>query len=259
MGEGRESRLVASLRKDSEEMPAPYFIPRHVHLCETGNQVIFLDLRRDKYLAIGRAERQALSGQVGGWPADGDGDALTRAPEGSSEPVIRSMLKLGLLTADSSLGKEAGHPLIESVNESLVDDDFERHIAISSAHLCQFVLACARARLALRLRSLENVVEAVRRRKARALQKGNAVDAQLNREQVAIFDRLRPFVFTAKDACLFDSLALIEFLAMHDSYPTWVIGVHTQPFSAHSWVQHNEFSFNGPVEFLRRFTPILAV
>jgi hypothetical protein len=250
---------MPSTIRDSKELPAPYLIPRHVHLCETGNQVIFLDLRRDKYLAIGRAQRQALSGKVGGWPADNADDAPARGPQGSNEPVIRSMLKLGLLTTDSRLGKNAAHPMIESVNEALVDDDFERRITIRSAHMCRFVLACARARITLRLRSLEHAVEAVRRRKARALQRDNAFDARLNRELVAIFDRLRPFIFTAKDACLFDSLALIEFLALHGSYPTWVIGVHTQPFNAHSWVQHNELSFNGPVEFLRRFTPILAV
>ena len=250
---------MASIKDVGKETPAPYFIPRHVHLCETGSQVIFLDLRRDKYLAIGRAQRQALSGQVRGWPADSDDDARMRQLQGSSEPVVRSMLQLGLLTADPSLGKEAAHPIIESVGESLVDDDFEPRISIRGVHLCKFLLSCARAKIALRLGSLEHTVETVRRRKARALGRGNAFDLRKNRELVAIFDRLRPFVFTAKDACLFDSLALIEFLAMHGSYPTWVIGVHTQPFSAHSWVQHNELSFNGLVEFLRRFTPILAV
>jgi hypothetical protein len=250
------------MTQTSKEVHAPYFIPRHVHLCQTGNQVIFLDLRRDKYLAIGKAERQAMSGQVNGWPAHddhSDGAVHTHYPRGSSEPVIRSMLELGLLTPDANTGKHATHPAIESVNESLVDEPPEQRISICYRHLPTFLLACARARATLRLRSLEHAVESVRRRKARSLRHASAFDLRKNRELVATFDRLRPFVFTARDACLFDSLALIEFLAMHDSYPTWVIGVHTQPFSAHSWVQHNEFSFNGPVEFLRRFTPILAV
>jgi hypothetical protein len=250
------------MTQTSKEVRAPYFIPRHVHLCQTGNQVIFLDLRRDKYLAIGSAEREAMSGQVNGWPAHDDySDGATHACKspGSREPVIRSLLKLGLLTPDASAGKHAAHPTIESVNESLVDETLEQRVSIGYRHVLKFLLACARARIALRLRSLEHAVELVRRRKARSLRHAPVFDLRKNRELVAIFDRLRPFVFTAKDACLFDSLALIEFLAMHDSYPTWVIGVHTQPFSAHSWVQHNEFSFNGPVEFLRRFTPILAV
>lgn len=242
----------------SNKKSAPYFIRRHVHCCEAGRQVIFLDLRRDKYLAIGPAQRRALSGQVDGWPAGSD-DATTDPPQGWSEPVLRSLLELGVLTANASQGKPATQPPIESVNELLVDDDLEPRICVRGAYLCRFVLACARAKFALRLRSLEHVVAAVRRRKARALQGDSMFDLSKNRELVAIFNRLRPFVFTARNACLFDSLALIEFLALHDNYPMWVIGVHTQPFTAHSWVQHNELSFNGPVEFLRRFTPILAV
>ena len=38
-----------------------YYLSRHVHLCLTGDHVVFLDLRRDKYQAIGRAERCALT------------------------------------------------------------------------------------------------------------------------------------------------------------------------------------------------------
>jgi hypothetical protein len=243
----------------SKQAPATYFIPQHVHLCETGNQVIFLDLRRDKYLAIGRAERQLLSGLVGGWPADGNDGQEAAAVRQSSEPVIHSMLQLGLLTADAGAGKAAAHIVMEPVSEALVADDFERRTSIGAAHLLRFLLACMRAKMVLRWRSLEYAVEAARKRKARSAQRSNVFDLQRARHLVAIFDRLRPFVFTAKDACLFDSLALIEFLALHGSYPTWVIGVHAHPFSAHSWVQHNELSFNGPVEFLRGFTPILAV
>jgi hypothetical protein len=252
---------MTSIKESNEDAPVqPYLIPRHVHLCETGNQVVFLDLRRDKYLAIGRAERQALSGRVGGWPASTSNSpqAAPEVPE-AGDSVIRSMLNLGLLTRDARMGKDAAHPMVEPVNEALVDDDFERRTAVRLGHLASFLFACARAKMTLRMRSLEHAVEAVRRRKARALRRGNTFDLERDRELVAIFHRLRPFVFTARDACLFDSLALVEFLAAHKSFPTWVLGVHAQPFSAHSWVQHQGFAFNGPVEYLRRFTPILAV
>lgn len=249
--------MINAMTAGTETRP-PYLIPQHVHLCEAGRQVIFLDLKHDKYLAIGSADRQALSGQVGGWPAD-ENAARSALAQKSSAPVIRNLIERGLLTADARAGKQAIPPVIEPVSEVLVDDDFEKRTSIDALYLCKFLLACARAGTALRLRSLQYAVESVRRRKARALRRGAAFDTQRNRELVAIFDRLRPFVFTANDACLFDSLALIEFLAVHGSHPTWVIGVHTHPFTAHSWVQHNELSFNGPVEFLRRFTPILTV
>lgn len=254
---GSRSQIYTAM-PTSNEARAPYLIPRHVHLCTAGNQVIFLDLKHDKYFAISTAEQQALNGQVSGWPAD-TSDNHARHVTGSSESVIRSLIERGLLTADAHAGKQAAAPAIEPVSEVLVDDDFERRNSIDVVHLCKFLLACARARIALRVRSLQYAVESVRRRKARTLNGDAAFDIQKCRELVAIFDRLRPFFFTAKDACLFDSLALIEFLALHGCHPIWVIGVQTHPFAAHSWVQYNELSFNGPAEFQRRFTPILAV
>lgn len=232
----------------------PYFIPRHVHFCETGNQVVFLDLRRDKYLAIGQAERQALSGLVVGWPSD-----APPAISAANNAVVQSMLKLGLLTQDARIGKEAAPLTIDLVDAVFVDDDFERRTTMHARLLSSFLFACARAKLALAMRPFGRVVAAVRKRKAKSLQRAGAFDLDRGRELVAVFDRLRPFIFTAKDACLFDSLAMIEFLALHELYPDWLLGVQVQPFGAHSWVQHRHFVFNGSVEYVRRFTPILAV
>jgi len=250
---------ISSMQEANETAPAqPYLIPRHIHLCETGNQVIFLDLRRDKYLAIGRAEREALSGVVNGWPADINVPASPETLQRRTT-VAQSMLKLGLLTADARAGKQAAHPVVDVAREVLVDDDFERRVDIRAGHVAAFLFACACAKFWLRWRAFEQVIESARRRRAKSLERGVAFDLDRSRDLVAIFDRLRPFVFTSKDACLFDSLALIEFLALHGIYPAWLLGVQAQPFGAHSWVQHQQFVFNGTVEYVRRFTPILAV
>lgn len=247
--------------KDADEVePAqPYFIPRHVHLCETGNQVIFLDLRRDKYLAIGRAERQALTGVVSGWRTDDTAATATSAPPSRRDDVIQSMLKLGLLTTDERVGKAAVPPVVDLVTEALVDDDFERKKRAGIGAVTNFLFACARAKAALTMQPLEKIVGAVRGRKERSAACEDMLDLAKCRDLVSTFDRLRPFVFTFKDACLFDSLALIEFLALHKTYPTWLIGVAAQPFAAHSWVQHRQLVFNSSVEYARHHTPILAV
>lgn len=247
--------------KDADEVERAqrYFIAGHVHLCEAGNQVIFLDLRRDKYLAIGRAERQALSGVVSGWCTSDTVATATSAPPQRRDDVIRSMLKLGLLTTNEGVGKAAASPVVDLVTEVLVDDDFERNTRAGVGAATAFLFACARAKAALTMQPFERVVGAVRRRKEKSATCTDLIDLAKCRELVSMFDRLRPFVFTSKDACLFDSLALIEFLALHKTYPTWLIGVTAQPFAAHSWVQHHRFVLNGSVEYVRRYTPILAV
>jgi hypothetical protein len=66
-------------------------------------------------------------------------------------------------------------------------------------------------------------------------------------------------LFGAQDACLYDSLALLRFLSYYGVFPTCVIGVQTGPFGAHCWVQYQAVVFNDAPEYVRRFTPILAV
>ena len=76
---------------------------------------------------------------------------------------------------------------------------------------------------------------------------------------VEAFLHLRALYFTTKDECLFDSLVLVEFLARHGLYPTWVIGVSTNPFKAHSWVQVGDRVLNDLPERVSMFTPILVI
>jgi len=79
------------------------------------------------------------------------------------------------------------------------------------------------------------------------------------RDGTAAYERLRPFVFTARDRCLYDSLALLGFLAKERHFPRWVVGVKTSPFGAHSWLQSGGTVVNDHHEYVRRFRPILVV
>lgn len=147
----------------------------------------------------------------------------------------------------------------ESPDADLIDEDVSDRICVQLHQTGAFLFACAKAAFALRARSLQHIVESIRRRKAAALQLNPNFDCARNRELVAVFNRLRPLVPSPRDAGLFSSLALIEFLALHKSFPTWVWGITKRPFGAHIWVQQSGWVFNGPVEYVLRFTPILAV
>jgi hypothetical protein len=67
------------------------------------------------------------------------------------------------------------------------------------------------------------------------------------------------FLFSSKDECLYDSLALLEFLARYRIYPDWVFGVQTRPFAAHCWVQQGDIVFNDTVEHVTGYSPIMIV
>jgi hypothetical protein len=78
-------------------------------------------------------------------------------------------------------------------------------------------------------------------------------------ELVAAFAFLRPYFFAAKDACLFDALALSEFLAAYRIHPRWVFGVQARPFAAHCWLQLNGVVLNDTLDHVRRYAPIMIV
>jgi hypothetical protein len=85
-----------------------------------------------------------------------------------------------------------------------------------------------------------------------------AVDESI-RLAALTFERLRPLAFSARDRCLHDSLALVLFLFAEGLSARWVIGVKTNPFGAHSWVQSGRTVLNDQHEYVRAFRPILVV
>jgi hypothetical protein len=66
-------------------------------------------------------------------------------------------------------------------------------------------------------------------------------------------------VFAAEGRCLLHALTLVKFLNRCDFYPDWVIGVTTQPWAAHSWVQWGSFLLDTTPENVCHYTPIMVV
>jgi hypothetical protein len=97
----------------------------------------------------------------------------------------------------------------------------------------------------------------VERRKAAA--QCNGIDRYpLVGKYTAAFHALRQY-YPREYLCLFDSLALVEFLARYDVFPHWVFAVKMEPFGAHCWVQDGSVVLNDTVEYVREFTPIMVI
>ncbi len=128
------------------------------------------------------------------------------------------------------------------------------------ARVASFVYAAALAAATLKARGLHHAVARTSRRRLarRRASSASCEDLDSASELVASFQRLRPLLFSARDACLFNSLALIEFLARHDCYPNLVLGVRARPFAAHCWVQLDDTVLNDGVEHVSRYTPIMV-
>jgi Transglutaminase-like superfamily len=121
-----------------------------------------------------------------------------------------------------------------------------------------FFLSSARASRQLRDQRFESIVASVQARRRGDRDSGRAFDLERARSLASVFDRLRLF-YSQPYLCLFDSLALIHFLARFGLYPDWVFGVQADPFEAHCWVQAGSVVLNDTVERVSAFTPIMCV
>lgn len=234
-----------------------HFISKHVHVCRAGDQVVLLDLRRDKYFAIGGSQTEILGLLIGGWPSSTQERAFDSASV-EAEKLLHTMVQRGLVTTQDQAGKSATPASLPQVTSTLVGEYADDEVPISVRQIAWFAVSALKAALALRLRTLESVVRSVERRKARRLARSGSFCFETAQSAVTVFFRLRPLAFAPRDACLFDSLALVEFLAREGLFPQWVIGVRTRPFGAHSWVQQGNVVLNDLPERVRKFTPILA-
>jgi hypothetical protein len=226
-------------------------------MCALADAAVLLDLRADRYYGLPQRQSAALSLVVRGWPSLAPDESLLR-DAAYAETLARELAGRGLLTQDDSLGRSAVPVVLARVDEQLHAWDRADWAAIGGVHCCAFAIAWARAMLELRLRRFAQIVARVERRKA-GHGAGSSFDRAKARLLMHVFRALRPLFYTTVDRCLLDSLVLMEFLALYDLFPTWVIGVRTGPFAAHSWVQHDHYVLNGAPSFVRAFTPILAV
>jgi hypothetical protein len=230
--------------------PPAYALAANVCVCRSGDYFVFLDLKRDRYFALAASTTGDLAAHVRAWPVS--------APKstGSANRTLELLRRNGLVTnateaGDSPPPQEHGSPIDEL-------REFDRLPRVRLASIVAMLAASVRAALLLRWRPLDRVTERVRRRR-QAIAHRHSPDHCAVEELVSVFEHLRPFFFSARSACLFQSLALIEFLARHDCFPSWIFGVTTSPFAAHCWVQQDGLVFNDTVDHVRRYTPIMVV
>jgi hypothetical protein len=228
----------------------PYWLAAHVYFALCAHHAVLMDLRHDRYQAVQPAE--ALAGWVQGWPLPG----VRTAP---APPIVRRLLAQGLLVRDARRGRMAVAVSAREPTRTLLEFDFANRQTAGARAAADLARAWAAARLWLALFSMQTVLGRVGARGAARSACRGAWDWDRAHALVMRFVHLRPLFYTARDACLLDSLTLLNFLALHDVYPQWVFGVRTAPFHAHCWVQQEDVLYNDMPERVRQYTPILRI
>ena len=228
---------------------ARYFLPSHVYFCFRGESIVFLDLSRDNYILVTGDAAIALRAVTVNPHADGHGSKAISA--------LRGLLDAGLLTTDPNLGRCLTPTETSLAMDQLDDPDVLLDVEVTAGHVWRFIQACISSAVRQRWSSLEDIVSAVEHRKARHAFL-TPLDIAKARDLTTLFQRLRCF-FPVNYLCLYDSLALIEFLARYNIFPTWVFGIKLEPWAAHCWVQEAGFTFNEGVEEATKYTPIMTI
>ena len=212
--------------------------------------MIFLDLRRGKYIGVGGAHAPALSARILGGPA------MEPAPTALTDQWLGRLRQQQLLS-DTPAGTSAQIPptLPEPTAGLPIDDDVD----LAWLHLVRLWRATIVTSAWLRRRSLADIAEHVAVLRARHSQRAESLPEDALHAAVRAYVHLRPFALTSNDRCLHDSLAQIHFLATLGLFPRWVVGVRVHPFGAHSWVQSGSLVLNDLPERVRRYRPILVV
>lgn len=233
----------------------------HVHGCWTQQHVVLLDLKRNKYLGIPAADALALDQLVQGWPARDRHASVQIADFSDGQDVLQEMLEDGMLTTAGHVDQRRTTGVPQPV-EPLIDGYSDVTASVTLRSVMRFLRGTTAARMLLSRSTLERIAQRVQRRRAKFEGITDSVrpfDVERTRMLTATFTKLRMFFFTANNECLFDSLALAEFLAHYRVFPHWVFGVSSSPFAAHCWLQHDGIVINDSPELVAKFAPIMIL
>jgi hypothetical protein len=237
---------------------------RDVYACQTNDGCVLMDSATGKYFGLDRRSTLALARRIKGWPDNEDvadcGGRSIGEERDATEPaqLIDALMRSPALLTDSpDLGKAAAFPVLRQTASIPFAGNILPWPHIRAGHMRAFCHAYLQALFDIKCRSLTETVRRIQARNSGHPFPGTEPARTI--ELVRVFRFIRPLFYTAKDRCLFDSLALMEFLAAFDAFPTWVIAVRTRPFAAHSWVISDTLLLNERLETAEEFFPILAV
>ncbi|MES1973355.1 MAG: lasso peptide biosynthesis B2 protein [Pseudomonadota bacterium] len=208
-----------------------------VSYCEVAGQLLFLDVRRDRYFCLSGTSEAAFRRVAQGAEVDA-----------ADAAALASMIGDGLLLPGASPGP---CPPVPCARVSLVD---QLEVSTDTAATLGAVASLARARAALRLLGLERTLA----RLPPIIGVPRNAEQDANARLVAAAYQQAGLLVTALDRCLPRSIAVAHRCRRIGIPVDLILGVRLQPFAAHCWVQLVDAVVNDRLDKVRNFTPILV-
>lgn len=215
--------------------------------CRAGGQLIFLDIREDRYFRLPERLQSCFLAFVGG--------SIDTCGE------LGELLRHGILTSAPPSDRCEPVPAIAAPNRSALEDGAGAG-RVGMRLLMEVNAIVYWTRHVLRTRSLKHNIDDLILCRQRATGPGNFIgfdQAQRNAASAAAqFRRARLYV-PIGTSCLLDSMSMLRFLARRRLRAHMVFGVTPSPFGAHCWVQAGDVVLNDTLGNVLAHTPIHLV
>ncbi|UNU44519.1 lasso peptide biosynthesis B2 protein [Sphingopyxis sp. YF1] len=208
-----------------------------VGFCHAGDDLIFLDVRRDRYIEL-RGERRAAFERL-----------CAREPNDSE--AMEGLIDTGLFarseTATAIVPLDVDVPTMD-----LAAAPIPRNRLASIAAAAHSLYWARQALLPGRLATtLDGFAAAKRARPSDPDDIGLAALA-------SVYGEARRWV-PVPPRCLVDALALYRLSLRNGFVPTLIFGVRSSPFAAHCWLQSHSAVLTGTAEEAHNYHPVLAI
>jgi hypothetical protein len=228
-----------------------YALARHAFVRVIGSEAIVLDLRRDRYVAF--PNLPVFAHEIEGWPKPST--ELDSPNYGDNTSELNQLIARELVTTNSDGGHEGATVTLEPATLDCVYEWRRHNGNVSSSVSRAFRDTTRETRDWWRRFPLDERVERLRRKRG-DLHPVDAVCLEDVKPLLGAFFHLRMWSYTARDNCLFDSVACCNFLCRFGVRASFVIGVAVAPFLAHGWAQIGTHALNESWSRARTFEPI---
>lgn len=258
-GMSRPSPLLLRYPARHPSVTQTFYLSPSVYSCCTGNLCVFLDLQQDQYISVSTSALSTVAARIQGlslshrFPAS---DA--HFCDSDSDTLLNDLCAAHLITLTNSCNSRFNCNEIPNPDDDLTSTCSPRARLRGAPHILPLVRALFLAHLKLSRQPIAQIVETVKRRKREHPVAIGSDDIHRTLALAHRFSRYR-FLYPKDYLCLFDSLALLLYLAHYNLHPTWVFGVREAPFFAHCWVQAGSIVLNDYRDKVTCYTPIMAI
>lgn len=229
-----------------------YCLAPDVHACIADAHIVFLDKKRDKYLALPPDATPILRDLIIERRFDLSSIDNSCLPQSDIYDLVQSLESAKLIAPGNTMPSVPANPI------SPVRDISDAHFGLSGTAdlgmLLRFVRAWIFGLYGIKVLGLHRLTK----RLASLQSKGRVAPFTLE-DAVYGFRDIRSAFYTAKDHCYFDCAVMTYFLKSYGFDARWIFAVCMPEFEAHCWVQVGETVASDYLAATFHYTPIMVV